>query len=542
MNDIPLPSPKEIEMLTKELVSRNTITLSKDSTGEYNESLFAVYLKQWFDAQGIRCIVQDLPLGRKNVFAFVRGASTNTIILSGHFDTVPVDAYHQAGFHPFDPDLLAKEQKIDTSKFIAGRGALDMKSGIATAMLLMKCWNDKKAELPGSLLFVATCDEENNSYGILQALDILLALKGKNTDSEIVRPARTLSNGETLNLLGVINVDYTTGRFEGDKEYHVWAGTVGKVLLCVHVQGKQTHVGEPFAGFHAGVLLARIISEIDGNTSLTGGTVPPTLLKMWDDRKEYNVMTPRSASAYVNICTVGKQPMEILDHVKTIVRSNIRAYSDYTDEQYVSYSKAVGIPEQRTAKEVRILYYSEVSKLALQQLGEGEVLKLVTSIKELHGTEDRECSFAIVDALLSRVLPQQPCVVLFYAPPFYPYIRPDKKQWESVLKNVVREVGKKHAISIRVNEYYPYISDMSYLLLEPGISSVAEKMKREYPVWEHSNSLPFEKISDLQLPVVNIGPHGYGAHQISEKADVFYTTKVLPEIILQAALGLLEEK
>jgi hypothetical protein len=117
--------------------------------------------------------------------------------------------------------------------------------------------------------------------------------------------AASLTGGIPCEFLGVINVDYTTERFAGDPDRHVWEGTVGKVLAGVYVRGYQTHAGEYFRGFHAMGLLSRLVTAIDGSNDISGKAPPPVTLKVTDAKDEYNVMTSPAGWAYFNIFTTG---------------------------------------------------------------------------------------------------------------------------------------------------------------------------------------------------------------------------------------------
>ena len=63
--------------------------------------------------------------------------------------------------------------------FLFGRGALDMKSGVAGHMYLIQYFSEHPEELDGNLLAIGECDEVDTSKGIITALDLLEELKEK---------------------------------------------------------------------------------------------------------------------------------------------------------------------------------------------------------------------------------------------------------------------------------------------------------------------------------------------------------------------------
>lgn len=68
---------------------------------------------------------------------------------------------------------------IDSGKYLFGRGALDMKSGIALQMLIMEYFSRHPQELRGNIVALHTCDEEDSSKGIISSLEILSDLREK---------------------------------------------------------------------------------------------------------------------------------------------------------------------------------------------------------------------------------------------------------------------------------------------------------------------------------------------------------------------------
>ena len=100
------------------------------------------------------------------------------------------------------PEVLAD---IESGDYMFGRGALDMKSGVVCHMHLVKYFSEHPEELDGNLVQIAECDEEDNSHGIITAIDYLLDLKKK----------------EHFEYVACINADYSTNYMpmqEADKK------------------------------------------------------------------------------------------------------------------------------------------------------------------------------------------------------------------------------------------------------------------------------------------------------------------------------------
>lgn len=120
---------------------------------------------------------------------------------------------------------------IESGEYLFGRGALDMKSGVAGHMYLIQYFSEHPEELDGNLLAIGECDEEDNSKGIITALDLLEELKEK----------------EHFEYVACINADYSTNYAPGDENRYIYYGSIGKLLPCFAVFGKEAHVGQAFS-------------------------------------------------------------------------------------------------------------------------------------------------------------------------------------------------------------------------------------------------------------------------------------------------------
>jgi arginine utilization protein RocB len=154
----------------------------------------------------------------------------------------------------------------------------------------------------------------------------------------------------------------------------------------------------------------------------------------------------------------------------------------------------------------------------------------------LPATADKRLrSLAQVQRLWSISGLSGPAVIIYYSPPFYPHV----KASPCLLHTAVAKVTEGHPeIPLVEREYFPFLSDMSYLRLDPGIET--STLIRNMPVWQSGDeatpgaySLPLEEIRRLDLPVVNLGPYGRGAHQRGERALMSYSFGILPQLVYE---------
>jgi succinyl-diaminopimelate desuccinylase len=119
------------------------------------EAACAEYVEEFLRAQGLSFERVPVADGRWNVLARVPGAGGPPLVLLGHMDTVPVgDGW---SFNPFGGEVSGGR--------LFGRGACDMKGGLAALLCVLLRVHASGAPLSGDLVLAATVDEESSMTG-----------------------------------------------------------------------------------------------------------------------------------------------------------------------------------------------------------------------------------------------------------------------------------------------------------------------------------------------------------------------------------------
>jgi|SRR5579884_62140 len=125
--------------------------------GGAGESNIARFVKDWLGQRGIETGVHEAAPHRPSVIARVPGrGGGHSLLLNAHLDTVGVDGMSD----PFNP-------RMEDGRMY-GRGAYDMKAGLAACMLALV--DIRPGELAGDVLLAAVADEEHASLGIQDVL------------------------------------------------------------------------------------------------------------------------------------------------------------------------------------------------------------------------------------------------------------------------------------------------------------------------------------------------------------------------------------
>src|SRR5881396_1785703 len=146
----------ELITLTRDLVRLPSVVRRDDPAA--TEAAVADHVRRWLVTEGFHVDVQAVAPGRPNVIASLGDASSGkTLLLEGHTDVV-TEGDPAAWTHPpFGADLVDGR--------IYGRGAADMKSGLAAAMVAAAAIKRSGARLGGRLIVGALVDEEGDMLG-----------------------------------------------------------------------------------------------------------------------------------------------------------------------------------------------------------------------------------------------------------------------------------------------------------------------------------------------------------------------------------------
>ncbi|KAJ6133113.1 hypothetical protein N7471_008328 [Penicillium samsonianum] len=146
-------------ILTQILTNINSSNVTLSATPGAGETQIADYLAAWLDHRGIENHRIETVKGRPSIVGVVRGSGGGkSLMLNGHIDTVSLNSYEH---EPLSGHILEK----DGRPAIFGRGALDMKSGLAAEMAALASIKARKTPLRGDVIFAAVSDEEDASQG-----------------------------------------------------------------------------------------------------------------------------------------------------------------------------------------------------------------------------------------------------------------------------------------------------------------------------------------------------------------------------------------
>ncbi|MBD3305866.1 M20/M25/M40 family metallo-hydrolase [candidate division KSB3 bacterium] len=188
----------------------------EDPRPGYREQEMGEYYAEQMHQLGLDVTTKDVRPSRPNVFGRRQGtAGQTTLMLEGHLDTARTDGY---------PD--AYEVKEEGGK-IFGRGACDMKAGLAAYLEVVRLLKEADIRLKGALILTGVMDEE---FQMIGAKDV--GMHGPKADWGIV--------GEPCDLT-------------------ICPASKGRVSTYINTFGKAAHSSVPECGENAIIRMGRVI-------------------------------------------------------------------------------------------------------------------------------------------------------------------------------------------------------------------------------------------------------------------------------------------
>lgn len=541
-----LNSYEEVEQLTKALVRVKSVnkepgeeTASARFVENYYRSL--PYFQKHPDQ--VLCFQTEHDfVERHSTLAYVKGTknggSDKTVILIGHIDTVGVDDFGPVKEFACDPDALPEKLKqlelsqevlddIDSGLYLFGRGALDMKSGAAGHMYLIKYFSEHPEELCGNLLALEECDEEDNSKGMLTAIDRFVELRAR----------------EGFRYIACVNADYSTNYNPGDENRYIYYGSIGKLLPAFVVFGKETHVGQAFGGFDPNLLTAQITLDMSLNTDLCDEklgeiTIPPISLKQMDTKPNYTVQTALTSMSYYNFFTHGMDPATVLAKSKDIAENAFDKVITLMNERYRSYCEKSRVPFTELPWKRRVYLWKEYYDMLFQLHGNAFAEAMEVCKKTLQAEEPamdmRLFSLHVIEAARKWDPDPNPAVVIFLGSIYNARIEVSGKNEKEralldAVEQAVEKVRPEADRQIRTRMFYPYISDSSFLAVSDDLSTI-QALGDNMPCWKYKYFHDTDKILQIDVPVVNIGSFGKDGHMFTERVDKKHTFENVPNI------------
>jgi len=212
--------------LTKDLVRIH----SENPPG--NQEAIADFVESTMKQIGLEVERDQYAENKPNIIGALVGKNRRPVLMmNGHLDTVPVGDVEKWRFDPFEPLVEAGK--------LFGRGAADMKGGLAAMICAAEELAEANCELNGTLLITCVVDEEVTGYGTRNIIE-----KGYAADFGIVGEPTELSV-QTASK-GAIHYSITThGRSAHSSLPHLGLNAIDQMVkVCRSIQDLSAELGK----------------------------------------------------------------------------------------------------------------------------------------------------------------------------------------------------------------------------------------------------------------------------------------------------------
>lgn len=484
------------------------------------------YFKENITLFGKSEIQRDIK-NRSNIWALLKSDVKDTVILFHHHDTVDIENFGNLKDIAFDSERLKKNliiksnpelnHDIKSNNWIFGRGSCDMKSALALQLAVLEEYS-QKTDRKVNLLYLSVADEETYSAGMRSAVNLLIELKNKYD----------------LNYILAIDSE----PFESDSEYikTLYLGTVGKLMPVIVTQGVVSHIKEPLKGINAASLMAKVVSELDLNEKLSEtvlvNTSPlPTISYLRDLKEIYNVTTVQRAATYFSILDLTRTPEEDMNIIMEICK---KSADDYF-KKYIELRNKYKVDFE--INNIKVLSYSELLKLCKEKKGYDYFIR-----NQLETTKEKfKNNMSFQDIVIDNIKEclefydsDNAYIIIAIAPPYYPAVNSRNIKSDisiNKLTDLYNSYLKDRNFSINVEEHFMGICDISYCAIEKD-EKCYEAVLNSMAISDEIYELDFNKIKELNIPGINLGPWGKDLHKNTERVYKEDMLKTIPEFLL----------
>ncbi|SDZ64663.1 Arginine utilization protein RocB [Evansella caseinilytica] len=481
-------------------------------------------------------------LGREAMFALLKKdkEATDVTILLSHYDVVGVTDYGPYKEHAFQPKQLTtllKQSNINfldpsaqtdlfSDNYLFGRGVMDMKAGLAMQMSVLHDLSEDKA-FQKNILLIATPDEENLSAGMFAAVRKLHQLK--------------VENG--WHYKACVCSEPNFAAFPGDDNKYIYTGSTGKLLPFIFCLGRETHVGQPLEGISAALMAAQLAVELEWADEFVdewgGETSPsPTCLRIRDLKGQYDVQTPNEAYLLYNVLTLTSAPEAVVNKLVNLCR---RAGGEIVQKLTVKRQMQQKTQESsgHTAlTKPAVFTFSELYQLGITKYGDPfkEAIAFLLEDPVFQTKGYTEQTLEIARTVSAYFYDEAPFYFILLQPPYYPHVRLDEQQHQSLLK-ITAEIkalaAEAFSEDVKIKTFFPGLSDVSYCYAA-GNGDIHAMLQKNMPLLQHSYDIPTKEMAQLSIPTINIGPYGKDAHKRSERLELTYSTNIAPVLLMEA--------
>ncbi|MEG2291493.1 MAG: M20/M25/M40 family metallo-hydrolase [Clostridium sp.] len=477
---------------------------------------------------------------RQVVFAMLEAEekTSDTIIITGHYDVVGVEEYGHLKNFAFDMKEITKriseltlddeaQKDLHSGEWIFGRGTSDMKYGIALCIELLRYFSEEE-KINTNILFLGVPGEETNSEGMLQSVKTLYNLQ--------------YEKGYIFKAL--INLEaYVPNSEDSNEKRFIHVGSAGKVMPLFLCCGIGTHAGEhTFHGFDSNLMASKLHELLHHNADFCEEsrgvwTPPPACLKMMDLKSTYSITTPICTASYYNIITLNLEVYDLINRLKEVA---LKAFSEtikIEKQRADNYMKLTNSKVNIIEVLPKVVMFNEIySNVKESFQGDFDLyIRNLTTRSVQEGKEIQDIAIRVFKEVVDNYRDKTPMIVLGFIPPYYPdsYLNEKDKTVEKLFQAIdkIKQIAfEKYDETIEIKDFFMGLSDMCFTGVRKGYDY--EELFNNILGINDFYDFPKKEISKINIPSIIFGPYGKDIHKCSERLSLNYNFNVLPYLFV----------
>jgi arginine utilization protein RocB len=469
-------------------------------------------------------------LDRPVVWALKKGTGSDTLVITGHYDTVGIDSYGVYEPYALEPDKLKFEftrsgfgdarirEDLNDPKWAFGRGIADMKAGLAIGLKTL--FNEMERKI--NILFVAVPDEENMSSGAIMSIELYHQLRDKfSLDYKMAIVPEPESH-------------------DPDRDIEIIGGSMGKFMPIIVVKGILTHAGYLMKGLNSGFVISDIIRSIEMDKTkiyCKDGvyTQPPTVQIFRDLKQGYDVSVPEYSAALFNFMFLKlKTPNSYIEDLRSVCEKSMSfSISRYNDTFDYLVDQGLQKEASRLAFKPVVMTLSELEEYISEKKDDYSDFKEKLNVSIASRVLSKEitlqtASIETIKKMLEYSEITEPVAVIGISPPYYPAVANDVLGKDMTYAFEGLDEILRYNLGFGIKQIYSNLgmTDISYMsCTDPaGERDFLNNMTVPPNIYD----IPVEKIAGLNIPTYKIGPVDRDIHKIGERVFLPDVEKTIP--------------
>ncbi|GAF15095.1 LOW QUALITY PROTEIN: acetylornithine deacetylase [Bacillus sp. JCM 19045] len=245
----------QVEQREEELIQlvSQLITFETPAPPARNTSDIQQFIARYVEELGLTVDQWEVHPNDPNLVATLKGRNSkqySSLILNGHVDVAAIKPSEKWRYQPFEPTVSGRE--------LFGRGAADMKGGLAACLFAIKLMKEAGVELNGDVILQSVVGEEVGEAGTKQCCE-----RGYKADYAIVADTSNCEiHGQGGVITGWVTVKSPATHHDGTRRQMIHAGgglraasaieKMTKLMTALQELERDWAVTKSYPGFPAG--------------------------------------------------------------------------------------------------------------------------------------------------------------------------------------------------------------------------------------------------------------------------------------------------